>query len=77
MGRRVWYSRSVCSRSIVWFGWRGGSVHGGLGHLPVNMKNENGEKCPKSKTNIIYNYSPEFILIFTILNLSTSTYIIV
>ena len=75
--RRVRTSRSVCAGRIVRSGRRGGSVRGGLGRLTVSQKNENGEKWHNFKTTVLANYSPRFRLLFTILNFSTSTFILV
>ena len=42
----------------------------------VCQKNENGKKWPNFKTSVLANYRSKFKLLFTILNLSMSTFIL-
>ena len=68
--RKVWSVYSVCARHIVWWYRSGGSIRGGLGRLEVSQKRKIAKIWTNFETTVLVNYSPKFILLFEILNLS-------
>ena len=72
----VWYDRSIYYGHIIWCDRSVRSIRGGFGHLKVSKKLKM-KKRPSFETTVIVNYTPKFRLLFTILNVSTSTLILI
>ena len=70
------YQPEYLCQNYFWCGQSSGRVHCGIGRLMVSWKNEKGKKSPHFKTTVFTIKGPTFILLFNILNSSTSTLIL-